>query len=370
MWTATSSRTFRSRQLRRFLLTYLTAVLIPLLFILGVHLKNIRWYYNDTLKQTALTESILSQYKRSHNVSHTLVMGRTRKDDLSWISRELPDINTAIYSVDDLHAPLHTRANKGHEAMPYLSYIIDNYYNLPDVVLFFHPHQKATHNNLVLDRDTAKTILQMDLEQVYRDGYANTRCERVPGCPAWLRFDLPEEKLNRYERKEEEFLTSKLWRDLYQGATPPASIGQSCCAQLAVSRNAIRARPLSSYVHYRDWLMSTPLEDGISGRIFEHSWQYMLGGVAEFCPTELDCLYRNYGMLFRSAEDLKDYQNKLWRKAHWSWRFWQNSAALENELNLRKIEAFKRGYLRKRAEAATPFAFDHSAFQRKIPLRL
>ena len=73
--------------------------------------------------------------------------------------------------------------NKGHEAMVYLAYIIDNYDNLPDTVLFFHPHRTTWHNNALLDLDSKKTIEHLSDVKVARDGYFNARCRLDPGCP-------------------------------------------------------------------------------------------------------------------------------------------------------------------------------------------
>jgi hypothetical protein len=68
----------------------------------------------------------------SENYTRTLVMGRLRDDDVSWVDT-LPDLNTAIYVVDDddPNARLRIPKNKGHEAMVYLTYIIDHYDELP-----------------------------------------------------------------------------------------------------------------------------------------------------------------------------------------------------------------------------------------------
>ncbi|KAG9790954.1 hypothetical protein KCU88_g1126, partial [Aureobasidium melanogenum] len=86
------------------------------------------------------------------NSTRVLVMGRLHSEDVSWVSRELPNLPTKIYTVDsdavgtdtetitpnattintnDLSSRL--PANKGHEAMVYLTYIIDHYTSLPDV---------------------------------------------------------------------------------------------------------------------------------------------------------------------------------------------------------------------------------------------
>ena len=45
------------------------------------------------------------------------------------------------WQVADTSAKYTTVTNKGNEATPYLQYIIDNYDNLPETILFSHGHK-------------------------------------------------------------------------------------------------------------------------------------------------------------------------------------------------------------------------------------
>ena len=57
-----------------------------------------------------------------------LVIASMKADDTSWVERYLPDSWRAQkYMVDDRSAPLTVPANKGHEAVVYLTHIIDAY---------------------------------------------------------------------------------------------------------------------------------------------------------------------------------------------------------------------------------------------------
>ena len=76
-----------------------------------------------------------------HNYTSTVVIARTKDEDIGWLQREIPDQQTAVYVVDDPSAPLHPPKNKGHEVMVYLTYIIDHYDELADVTMFMHAHQ-------------------------------------------------------------------------------------------------------------------------------------------------------------------------------------------------------------------------------------
>jgi hypothetical protein len=251
------------------------------------------------------------------NYTRVLVMGRLASEDVSWVARELPDLETQIYTVDARdEAEKGVPANKGHEAMAYLTYIIDHYDRLPDVVLFFHPHRAAWHNNILLDIDTATTIKRLNDAHVVRQGYFNSRCHLDPGCPDWLHVDRQPWRQNLKLRPEEAAWTSALFRELHGDHVPvPKSISQPCCAQFAVAGDRIRQRPRADYVRYRDWVLGTPLDDRTSGRIMEYSWQYLFTGRFEFCPSQSRCYCDGYGICFEGGEaGLKGWLDVLRRK--------------------------------------------------------
>jgi hypothetical protein len=243
--------------------------------------------------------------------SRVLVMGHLQSEDVSWVSRELPEFETKLYVVDDNSSTTRPMgissdlpANKGHEAMIYLTYIITHYTALPDIVLFFHPHPGTWHNNILLHMDTAQTIRRINPAHVVRQGYFNTRCHLDPGCPDWLHIDRPRWQWDRVKKPEEPILTSKVFHDLHGPDTPrPKAISQPCCAQFAVSRERILQRPLEFYKRYRDWLLSTDLEDSESGRMLEYSRQYIFTGNFEFCPSMYKCYCDGYGVCFEGGED-------------------------------------------------------------------
>lgn len=116
-------------------------------------------------------------------------MARLRQEDTNWVDENFPDWQTAIYTVDDLDTALHTSINKGREANAYLTYIIDNYFNLPSIIVFLHSHQKHDHGSRDVDVenlnfDNVATIKALKIDFIQQTGYANLRCILSPGCPA------------------------------------------------------------------------------------------------------------------------------------------------------------------------------------------
>ncbi|KAF1938644.1 hypothetical protein EJ02DRAFT_514384 [Clathrospora elynae] len=238
-----------------------------------------------------------------HNYTSTLVIAKTKDEDVDWILEKLPQQETAVYVADDPTAPLHPPKNKGHEVMIYLSWIIDNYDNLPDVAIFMHAHQLTWHNDDILGNDAHLLITRLSRQRVWREGFVNMRCSWYPGCPDWMHPGETEK--NDY--KQEEILIAKSWSELFPLDEVPSVLAQPCCAQFALSKERIQAKPYAQYVWYRDWLFNTRLPDHLSGRIWEYVWQFVFTGQNVFCPKEYICFCDQFGTCFGGEEAFNDF---------------------------------------------------------------
>jgi hypothetical protein len=180
--------------------------------------------------------------------------------------------------VDNTSQPFHTDVNKGREANAYLYYILHNYDNLPSTVAFLHPHRlgyPAAWHNDASNYDNVNSLKNLNIDFIQRNGYANLRCIWEPGCPEEVQpFRAPPADS---EEVSTENALADVWPEFFGLREIPKAIGTPCCAQFAVSREQIRARPLSDYKTYHDWLMRTPLSDDTSGRIFEYLWHIIFG---------------------------------------------------------------------------------------------
>ncbi|KAK5202601.1 hypothetical protein LTR41_011655 [Exophiala xenobiotica] len=222
-------------------------------------------------------------------------------DDISWIERELPDWQYAIYYVDHPSTvgradSLRTPVNKGNEAMAYLTYIIDHYHTqIPEVVAFLHSHRngfwKAWHVDDPL-HDNARAMQHVRLDFVIQHGYVNLRCNWTPGC---TKTSEPNPHFGNQTWDEIFANTSTPYFDPTSGRPAAAShettltsfqsgedasarhIWTPCCAQFTVSRDQIYRRPFQDYVNIRRWLLDTELEDAHSGRILEYLWHVIFG---------------------------------------------------------------------------------------------
>ncbi|QDS71106.1 hypothetical protein FKW77_009253 [Venturia effusa] len=241
--------------------------------------------------------------KATGNYTRTIVVPKLTRQDTSWLDEELSEARKAVYVVDDRNAPLHPPKNKGNEAMVYLSYIIDHYDNLSDTNIFIHAHRWAWHNNDLFNADTAMMIRHLSNDRVAREGYMNLRCMFYPGCPAWMHLNTKKE----VEEKKEEMLIAKSWKKLFPNHPMPDILGQPCCSQFAVSRERIRAIPLSEYTRLRNWLIKTRLSNDISGRVFEYLWQYLWTGKNVLCPGMHECYCDGFGACFKDGSEFQQW---------------------------------------------------------------
>ena len=216
-------------------------------------------------------------------------------DSASW--------QRAIYNVELSHPEGESLAvpkNKGHEAMAYLTYIIDHYDSLPGILLFLHAHRDgyyaAWHTDAPL-HDNVLATRALRLSFVEEQGYVNLRCNPHPGC------------INGPKSGSELTLTPEIWNGFFSNtSTPPnwmalqvqshepipkdstrfdynirhlvdklPEIKVACCAQFAVSRDTVLQRSRNDYIAFRQWLLNTDLPDEESGRVFEYLWHVIFG---------------------------------------------------------------------------------------------
>ena len=178
--------------------------------------------------------------------------------------------------MDNINTTLHTSRNKGKEANPYLTYLVDNYNNLSDIIVFLHAHQKgypeAWHTDAP-DYDNVNALRMLRLQRVQEQGYVNLRCLPIPGCPDEVQpFRDPPE-----EHRVVEHVLPDAWHYMFGSTEVPRVIGIACCSQFAVSKKQVLARPKEDYARYLQWLMETELEDAVSGRVFEYLWHIIFG---------------------------------------------------------------------------------------------
>ncbi|KAF4624714.1 hypothetical protein G7Y89_g13455 [Cudoniella acicularis] len=116
------------------------------------------------------------------HLSQHLIIASTTTSNLTWLT-SLPSKNLPwkphIYVTDTTTPPANTFTvpiNKGNEAMAYLTYIIDNYRSLPDIMFFHHDHHQAWHQSF----SSSFELSHLNPTTVLSQGYVSPRC--LPGC--------------------------------------------------------------------------------------------------------------------------------------------------------------------------------------------
>lgn len=265
----------------------------------------------------------------------TIVIASLKSDDTTWIHRTYPNLDKYIYLLDApalLSNALAVPANRGREAMAYLTYLIDQYTNLSDTTIFLRGTRFSNRdNNAVLNADLGETIALLNDAHVARVGYFNARCHLDPGCPDGLHLDQSVDidgsvdgvAQGSGQKAKGNMLsfTLRVWRELFPDVAEPGmvlgmgpKISQPGGAQFAVSRERIRARPVEDYIRYRDWLMTSELDDDVLSGLFEYSWQTVFAGTHALCPKTADCYCEGFGICFQDEGDLDRWMGLLERR--------------------------------------------------------
>jgi hypothetical protein len=244
--------------------------------------------------------------------SINFVVSATASENTQWLASHFPNATTALYIVDstDSYSPFKTPANKGNEAMVYLTYIIDHYHKLPEIAVFFHGHLQSKHTDDLLSNSMVETLQRLRLQKVRRDGYFNLRCNWKPGgCPQYLNLRNPSRStLNGSSQAD---LLKRTWQELFpHDGEWPEWVGQTYGAQFAASRDSIRRVPLQSWIRWRNWLLTTDLSNYDSGRVWEYTWQYVLAREADFCPSMYRCYCEGFGVCFVDEKAFEEWRKR------------------------------------------------------------
>lgn len=259
-----------------------------------------------------------------------LVVARVQADgDKNWLQDLSDKYHMCIYDVDAPSSKpsnyLQVPANRGHEAMPYLTYIIDNFDELPAISVFVHGSRFSWHND-DMNYDNLNLLRRLNTTSALSSpskGYHNLRCD-------WSASTCPKQSAPQgsYETRLRGVLEPFNARVISDGLIPialqqlfgSAKLGRSeilrsqCCAQFIVTRDRIKQHSKEEYVALRQWLLDGPShpDDKIAGRIVSYLWHILFLPHDEIstdangehdlkrmnelaCPTAGDCYCNLYG---------------------------------------------------------------------------
>lgn len=114
---------------------------------------------------------------------------------------------------------------------------------------------------------------------------------------------VTEESGNQPEQKE----MQEAFRANFNLYDIPEILATPCCSQIAVTKEKILTVSREQYKHHIDWLINTKLPDAISGRTWEHMWQYLFSQTAIDCPLEHKAYCRLYHICFGGREQYDEW---------------------------------------------------------------
>lgn len=255
------------------------------------------------LQQTNIILTSLDKTIDTAKERKALVVVARSHDVLEWMEDVSPDWTKYPYIVTEdtnSNSTLFVPENKGNEAMRYLSFIIDNYDSLPDIIVFRHGHKNSWHQRF----DAASEVNHLNLTTVHLRGYQNFACQAP--CAGEQHIYLADRQRAEIASNNE---TNKLlltrsdplvddaiyemW-DSWFGVSMPEDLAAACCAQFAVAKKAVYRRTREEYSTYRQWLLSTNLESHDSGMVFERLWHVIFGMPPKQCEADEQCYCNTY----------------------------------------------------------------------------
>lgn len=252
-----------------------------------VHKSDGSYIHGDTHTQLhAKSRDMILEKMRSLKVLNNIkddikIIVARYNEDISWLS-DIQDeciIYNKGYTLNlknEIKLP-----NVGRESHTYLRYIIDNYHNLPDIVLFtqanIEEHGWKHHPD---------TLLQM-IEQAKTKGYSkpyttynrkyNQERQAYYWCEPEFNIDkrvlaLPY-KLPVDTYKDNKQVTFGEWFERYIGKFPDETYNLYMAGVFAVSKGFILSRSLK---FYKDLISTCDYDiNPMEGHFFERSWYYI-----------------------------------------------------------------------------------------------
>jgi hypothetical protein len=204
--------------------------------------------------------------KKVKNVGHktNIVVSRYKKN-VNFVYRinNNQNINVLIYDKENPDNPLNIPVNKGNEASVYLKYIIDFYDNLSDYTFFIHDDEYAWHHSGSLIDKYKEAFASKKKYYNINDKCMNSTNGVLNECEKrqWL-----SDFLGWYKR----FLHNYIPFNQLDFETSYRN-----SAQFLVHKDTIRKLPKKLYIDLYNWIITTNLSNGQSGRYLEWTWHIM-----------------------------------------------------------------------------------------------
>ncbi|CAO2658699.1 Nn.00g064220.m01.CDS01 [Neocucurbitaria sp. VM-36] len=222
-----------------------------------------------------------------------IVKIKLEDEDPSWIDSLFPTWRKDIVTIGQGFSKLHEgghRVDKGRIANAYLTWIIENYNNLPNTMVFLPPDQRSQRTSRA-GSDLKNDISNLQIPFIQSSGFVNLQCPSPATCADLiLPFRSPPNEFRTLE-----VAMPKAWEGIFGNITVPEQLATPPGAKFAVSKTQVQRRKVEEYLKAWQWLNRTVMDDDTGGLVFEHLWHVIFGRDAVFCPEEKKCECEVYG---------------------------------------------------------------------------
>ena len=294
-----------------------------LFIILAIPLVELLWELASITRiaftrpfPSSFTQDLPNNSQAVEDIPITVILAGIKKDNLTILEQESglrPGDEQVVYVADDPSALYRVPMNKGNEAMVYLSFLIDRYDTLPDLMVFMHAGRSAWHNNILLHWDSARTICNLRRSYVRSQGFTNLLCDETYYCTHIHKATdsgypssvlTREAKPNSQEAFEAQYAQfHEIWDAIFPGHPVPQRIGGASGAQFALTRETARKVPLTELKRLRQWIIDIDLDAKAAGAVFELLWPMIFLGTKNsvLCPVPYHCYCSVYGICMESV---------------------------------------------------------------------
>jgi hypothetical protein len=153
--------------------------------------------------------------------------------------------------------------NKGFEVSSYLEYIINNYYELKEYIIFVHGHQNAYHHKENMDETINKMVFCKKYRNINTDPiYNDLRDEEI--------FKVTVDWIILHEKPILDCILSQ--------NIPFEKLASKGNAQFYVSKDLIYRYSRDTYMKLYEYIMNHKYNSYYTSRIFEYLWHYLFTG--------------------------------------------------------------------------------------------
>lgn len=164
--------------------------------------------------------------------------------------------------------------------------------------------------------DTLPLIEKLNLAHVKMEGYASLRCN-------WMH--CPKAQVSPVLGHDDDLwsvdgLYASAWTDFFPNETVPNAVSGPCCAQFAVTREAVQRLTIDKYEQIRQWIWTLEVKEGEAsmkaGLVLEYMWHILFGKPVHYCPPAKECYCDKFSLCDLECEGEGWCLGRIWQNPH------------------------------------------------------